>query len=459
MGGSLDPGSFRDPSGFVFRRHETIYRQVNASYAEEYEHLVSSGLYEELAQAGLLIPHEEVDTPPPRFDSAYRVIRPEMIPFVSYPYEWCFGQLRDAALAHLEVQRRALAHGMTLKDCSAYNIQFRDGKPVLIDTLSFERYREGEPWVAYRQFCQHFLAPLALMSHTDVRLGRLLRVHVDGIPLDLASRLLPLRTRCSIPLLLHIHLHASYAKRASRSHRGGKRAARLSRRSLENLVRSLRTGIGRLRWRPRDSYWAGYYSELHDYRTETAEHKAGLVAEFLDHVRPSRVWDFGANTGRYGRIAADRGIPTVSFDFDPACVETIYEAVRNEGATNVLPLVMDLANPSPGIGWAGAERSSLRDRGPTDMLLALALLHHLAISNNVPIPAIIDFFSELCRFLVVEFVPKNDAQVRELLAGRRDVFADYTQAAFESSLGRTFRIERVERLRGSDRILYLAEKR
>ncbi|MFH1682121.1 MAG: hypothetical protein ABIH26_15945 [Candidatus Eisenbacteria bacterium] len=259
MGSSIVEGSFRDPSGFVFRQDGTIYRQVNACYAEDFDHLVASGLYENLTRSGLLIRHREVSIPPPRPETAHRIIRPEAVPFVSYPYEWCFSQLRDAALAHLEVEGRAISFGMTLKDCSAYNILFIDSRPVLIDTLSFERYREGEPWVAYRQFCQHFLSPLALISRTDVRLGQLLRVHIDGIPLDLASRLLPMRTRLSIPLLLHIHLHASFAKRAAVSRKIARKAPpRLSRGSLESLVHGLQAAVDRLRWRPRDSYWVSY---------------------------------------------------------------------------------------------------------------------------------------------------------------------------------------------------------
>lgn len=186
------PGSFRDPSGFVFWRDGVIYRQVNAIYKEDYDHLMSSGLYKALVDAGLLIPHEEVGAEPAVSDGAYKIIRPELVTFVSYPYEWSFSQLKDAALTTLRVQHESMDFGMTLKDCSAYNVQFKDGKPVFIDTLSFERYREGTPWAPYRQFCQHFLAPLALMSHRDVRLSQLLRIHVDGVPLDLASSLLPL---------------------------------------------------------------------------------------------------------------------------------------------------------------------------------------------------------------------------------------------------------------------------
>jgi len=200
--------SFRDPSGFLFTRQGVLYRQVNQAYQPHYDKLLNSGLYDKLVKAGLLIPHEEVGVEPAEPSLAYKVLRPERVDFISYPYEWSFSQLQDAALATMAIQKLALDAGMVLKDSSAYNIQFYRGRPVLIDTLSFEAYREGEPWVAYRQFCQHFLAPLSLMAYTDVRLNQLLRIYIDGVPLDLAVRLLPGRTRFDLGLATHIHLHA-----------------------------------------------------------------------------------------------------------------------------------------------------------------------------------------------------------------------------------------------------------
>jgi len=203
------PGSFRDPAGFVFRRDGQLLRQVNRLGADDYELLMGTGLYASLRERGWLVEHEETTERPMVPANAYKVLRPRAVDFVSYPYEWSFSQLQDAALLTLDAHLLALEHGMSLKDATAYNVQFAEGRPVLIDTLSFGPYREGEPWVAYRQFCQHFLAPLALMAHTDVRLNQLLRSYIDGVPLDLASRLLPGRTRWQPGLLVHIHLSPS----------------------------------------------------------------------------------------------------------------------------------------------------------------------------------------------------------------------------------------------------------
>lgn len=241
--------SFRDPSGFLFTHEGRLFRQVNRCYAEDYRLLRESGLLDTLLDKGLLIPHREASLGLAGDPAAIAVLEPEIIPFVSYPYEWCFTQLKDAALATLRIQELALSKRMILKDASAFNVQFQRGRPILIDTLSFTAYREGEPWVAYRQFCQHFLAPLALMARRDIRLGALLREHIDGVPLDLASRLLPGRTRLHPLLFMHLHAHAaSQKKHADRQESG--RTVRVSRRSLLGIVDSLRQAVQGLRWRP-----------------------------------------------------------------------------------------------------------------------------------------------------------------------------------------------------------------
>ncbi|MDM7999782.1 MAG: SAM-dependent methyltransferase [Dehalococcoidia bacterium] len=451
------PSSFRDPSGFVFWHDGAVYRQINTVYKDNYDQLMGSGLYKALVDEGLVIPHEEVYLESPAPELAYKIIKPEQVSFVSYPYEWSFSQLKDAALTTLAIQKKALDFGMSLKDCSAYNIQFVRGKPVFIDTLSFERYQEGTPWVAYRQFCQHFLAPLALMSHRDVRLGQLARNHLDGIPLDLASKLLPWSTRLSFSLLSHIHLHArTQARYAER--RVDTRRPRLSRLGFVGIIRSLESAVRGLNWNPRGTEWGEYYQDT-NYSPQAFEHKKQIVAEFIEAIKPASVWDLGANIGTFSRIAADKGIPTISFDIDPAAVEKNYLECRRRNEAYILPLLSDLTNPSPAIGWQNRERMSLMERGPADAALALALVHHLAISNNTPLAHIADFLASICRSLIIEFVPKNDSQVQRLLASREDIFTNYTQQAFEGAFADRFVLERCQRVTGSERTLYLMRRR
>lgn len=458
--------SFRDPSGFLFSRNGVLYRQINRVYEKEYAWLMDSGLYERLVKAGVLIPHIELNQAAAESEAlsngeeCFKVIQPERLPFISYPYEWCFGQLKAAALATLSIQKRALKADMSLKDASAYNIQFLRGKATLIDTLSFELYHEGEAWVAYRQFCQHFLAPLALMALKDVRLNQLLRVYIDGIPLDLTSELLPGKSRLNVGLLAHIHVHARAQKRYAgaevKPHLG---TPRVSRQAMLGLVESLESTIKKLDWTPRGTEWGNYY-DIANYSEAAFEHKKRLVGEWTQRLRPSLVWDLGANNGVFSRVAGAAnatGAYVVSFDVDPAAVEQNYQISKKANEQNILPLLLDLTNPSPAMGWANRERDSFNGRGPADLVLALALIHHLAISNNVPLPQLADFFAEIGKWLIVEFVPKSDSQLQKLLVSRQDIFPNYTRAGFEDAFQARFKIHEAVEIRESERVLYLME--
>jgi hypothetical protein len=451
--------SFRDPSGFLFTREGVLYRQVNQHYANDYTRLMDSGLYAKLVKAGLLIPHTESGEKPARPELAFKIIRPEHVPFISYPYEWSFGQLKDAALATLSIQKRAIKLDMSLKDASAYNIQFFNGKPTLIDTLSFESYKEGEPWVAYRQFCQHFLAPLALMAYRDIRLGQLLRVYIDGIPLDLASELLPARTRWNLGLASHIHLHASaqkrYANVAVSEARGGRK---MSKDALLGLIENIRDTVRKLEWKPVGTEWADYYA-ANNYTDAAFEHKKSLVGDWLAKTGAKTVWDLGANTGIFSRVATVTGAFVVSSDIDPAAVEVNYRLVKENKEQNLLPLALDLTNPSPAIGWNNRERDSFIQRGPVDVVLALALVHHLAIANNVPLDRVAEFFAACGEWLIVEFVPKSDSQVQKLLRSRPDIFSEYTRDGFENAFSQWYTINQSSGVRDSERWVYLMKRK
>lgn len=448
-----EPSSFRDPAGFLFREGGVLYRQVNEAGKDDYEGLMSSGLYDALVKRGLLVPHEESASR----EGAHRILKPQEIPFVSYPYEWSFSQLRDAAFATLSAQKEAFAKGMTLKDATAYNIQFLGAKPVLIDTLSFEPYVEGRPWIAYRQFCQHFLAPLALMAKTDLRLGDMLRTHLDGIPLDLASRLLPARTRLQKGLLMHIHLHAMSQVRHADA--GVSRSdVRVGKEAFQGLIESLVNAVHALSIHKTETEWGNYYAET-NYSDAAFGKKHGLVERFLDRIGPKTVWDLGANDGTFSRLASSQGRMTVAMDIDANAVERNYLIARKENDARLLPLLMDLTNPSPALGWAHQERMSLMERGPADCAMALALVHHLAISNNLPLPMLAETFSRMANHLIVEFVPKSDSQVKRLLASREDIFPDYTKSGFEKAFRERFEILASEPVEGSERTLYLMRGR
>jgi hypothetical protein len=457
------PGSFRDPRGYVFRRDGVLYRHLDPSAAGDFERFESTGLLAALHDGGLLIAHEE-DPALAAERGAARVLRPELVPFVSYPYEWSFSQLRDAALLTLRAQSKAMDHGMSLRDASAYNVQFLRGRPILIDSLSFEPIVEGRPWVAYRQFCQHFLAPLALMSYRDARIGLLLREHLDGLPLDLTASLLPGRARARPPLQLHLFLHAKSQRRHAADGAGGAQARERGRRgfgaqAFRGLLDSLRKGVEGLADPEAVGAWADYESEATHYSEGARRRKEEVVAGWIERSSPASVWDLGANVGRFSRMASTRGIDTVAFDLDAGAVDANYRAARRQDDQHLLPLVMDLTNPSPGLGWDHRERLSLAERGPADLALALALIHHLAIGNNVPLPMVGATFGRLARRAVVEFVPKDDERVRTMLATRQDVFPGYTAEAFEAAMSGVFEVEAREPLPDSGRVLYLLRTR
>ena len=448
--------SFRDPSGFLFTSGGILYRQVNHLYQQNYEMLTGSGLYQSLVDANLLIPHTEVDVTPADPSLAYKVIQPERLPFISYPYEWCFSQLKDAALTTLAIQKKALEYGMTLKDSSAYNIQFHHNQPVMIDSLSFEPYQEGQPWTPYRQFCQQFHAPLSLMAHRDIRLNQLLKTYIDGVPLDLASKLLPWKTRFSLPLFLHIHTHAKSQKRyASHSIETSRQMSKVS---LLGLIDNLESGIRGLRWSPAGTDWGEYYEEDLNYTPAGFNEKQRIVADYLDTIQPKTAWDLGANTGLFSRLASSRGIFTVAYDIDPGAVDRNYQTIRDSGERNLLPLLMDLTNPSPSIGWNNHERMSMFERAPADVIIALALVHHLAIANNVPLDWLSSYLKQLGQWLIIEFIPKTDSQVQRLLVSRADIFPNYTAESFEGSFSTFYKILRKEPVQDSVRCLYLMER-
>ena len=452
-------GSFRDHAGFVFTRDDRVLRQVHRACVAEFEDVAGAGLHDDLITSGLLIPHEVAPLADRFTADAGVVLEVPRVPFVSYPYEWCFSQLKDAALLTLDIQRRALKRGFTLRDASAYNIQFVAGRPLFIDTLSLGRWAAGTPWVGYRQFCEHFLAPLALMSRRDIRCGQLLRTNLDGIPLDLGSRLLPFSSRLRPHLLLHIVLHAKSIRAfAGSSVETVSRGATISLRALLALIDGLQRAIESLHWSPSGSEWGDYIDNT-NYSAAARASKHRQVCEVLEHLSPRTVWDLGSNTGEYSREAARSAAFVAAFDADPAAVELHYRSVRAAREARVLPLLLDLRNPSGPNGWAAAERDSLADRGPADVVLALALIHHLAIGNNVPLTRVAAFFASLGRALVVEFVPKTDSQVQRLLRNRPDAFPGYTQVEFESAFETCFTIDRRTTVVDSVRSLYVMRSR
>lgn len=453
---SNHPASFRDPSGSLFFENNQLFRKVNFVYKDNYDYLNKCGLYKNLVRNNLLVSHKEVKQKKEK--DVYKIIKPELIPFISYPYEWCFTQLKDAAILTLKIARESLRYGMILKDASAFNVQFFQGKPIFIDTLSFEKYKEGEPWAAYQQFCRHFLAPLLLASYKDYRLMQFSKIFIDGIPLDLTSRLLPKSSFLNFSVISSIHLHAKAEKLLENKFIKRKNAF-LSKNSLLAILGSLESLILGLKIKVKESEWQNYYKES-NYTARSLRAKKRIVKSFIKEIPPvNTLWDLGANTGYFSKDITAKDVTIINFDNDFLAIEKNYEDVKQRKLKNILPLVMDLVNPSSGLGWMSEERDSLINRGPCDVALALALVHHLVISNNLPFNLMSKFFNKICKFLVIEFVPKDDSQVRRMLLNRKDVFYDYNKENFERALSKDFKFLNKVNIKGSDRILYFMKKK
>lgn len=465
--------SLRDPSGCVFTVGDTIYRALRDDYEPSYEMLMQSGLYEKLVYQGLLIPHVEVDDKleiVARADQAKvaprtvsqdnwlrsRIIMPERVEFISYPYEWCFSQLKAAAIATLRAERLSLEFNMSLKDASAYNIQFHRGRALLIDTGSFEHYREGKPWVAYSQFIRHFLAPLTLMAKCSPEMNKLALSYTDGIPIELACELLPWHTWLNPSLAVHL-LGNKMARKASQDKKAGTEAnIKMPKENLIALLEDLESVIDRLTLKSKRSTWSHYYQD-NSYSSKAASSKEKLVSDWVDELNPKSVWDIGANNGYFSKLCADKNIFTMSLDADIRCVEDNFCNAQAENQNNLMPLVLDLTVPTPSAGWSNKERLGLPSRGPAELILALALVHHLAIAQNIPLKEVAAYFAELGQNLIIEFVPKEDVQVQRLLALREDVFDRYDQRCFEEYFSRSFDIMKKQTITDSGRVLYLMQ--
>jgi hypothetical protein len=451
----LHPSSYRDPSGFVFRKNDVLYRQVNKIFAKNFDFFSACGYYENLVKKGLLIPHEIINENLTGDDQWHTTLKPEPVAFISYPYEWCFDMLKDAALLTLLLLKEALAYGMILKDATPYNIQWHKGKLIFIDSLSFEKYNEAEPWIAYRQFCESFLSPLLLSHHTKMPLQEMLLAYSDGIPLQVTQSLLPWRTKFSIHTYLHIHLHAKYS--AKHPAQTEKRAS-FSKKKLLNLVASLEGLISKLKLPKQKSTWSDYYDEA-SQRTDYLQNKQQIIQLWLEKIKPvSSAADLGANNGEFSKLAATNNIQTIAADFDAFCINNLYNQIKVSGEKNILPLILDLSKPSPGIGLNNEERDSFIKRTNVDLVLALALIHHLSIGKNIPFDKIADLFHRLGRYLIIEFVPKQDDKIQLMLTNKKDIYTAYTEENFLSAFKNYFTIEKKEVISGSERILYLMKK-
>jgi ribosomal protein L11 methylase PrmA len=458
-----DGGSFRDPSGYVFLQGSNVFRTVNENGLADIEKVRESGAVQEMVNHGLLIPAEFIGADAldykmfvgARGENPSLIIQHPKVPFISYPYEWTFQQLKDSALAHLDLQILCLEHGVTLSDASPFNMQFFEGRFRHIDLLSLVPYVEGEPWSGYNQFCRMFLAPLLVEAWAGISFQAMTRGQIDGLDLHEVSRMLPKsKLWTSINALLHISLQSNAIARANSTKSLGVNTAKieLPKSRFRTLLIELKSWISSLSsGKARKSYWSGYASN-NTYSDETRKAKLDFTRQWAQKVSCGMIWDIGGNTGDFSKVALEGGAKfSVIFDSDIDSLEKAY--VEAKKGLAILPLFIDIANPSPQQGWNQQERAGINERTRPDGLLALAVIHHLVIGRNIPLKEVIHWFVDAAPEGIIEFVPKSDPMIIEMLFHRKDVFHDYDEDHFLAFLGEKANVTGSLRITESGRCL------
>ncbi len=455
----FDTGSFRDPDTRVLHYNGAVFRCLSARALEDWQRLVETDFHARFMADRRLIPTRfvtDMESLPPLAPRWVAVLEHEPVPVVSYPYEWSFGMLKDAALLQLDVTRAALDEEMTLKDATAFNVQWCGARPTFIDVGSFTTYVAGDPWAGYRQFCETFLYPLLLQAYRNVPFHPWLRGSLEGIAPEQCLALLSGRHLLRRGVLAHVYLQAKAQARYEDTPgdvRQELHAAGFGAALIKHNIDRLRRTVEGLRWEPGRSTWSEYQRE-HSYDDADLQRKAGFVERILAVRRWPLVWDLGCNTGSYSRLAAKHADYVLALDADHVVVERLYRALDDGGPANVLPLVADVANPSPGLGWRGRERLPLGDRGAPALILCLALVHHLVIGRNIPLDDFVDWLAHFGAEVILEFVGRDDPMVDRLLRNRRGREIDYSEAAVSAALGRSFGAVSSETLASGTRTLY-----
>ena len=450
--------SFRDPSGYILVKDGIVYRNINPVYFKQYQSLTGSGFYKKLFESGLLVKHTEVAA-----DANHVLIQPENIPFFSYPYEWSFTQYKHAALHTLKLQKYCLQNGYTLKDATAFNITFNNGAPVFVDTLSFDVYTEGEPWRAYKQFLMHFFGPLLLAKYYGNDMLKTLQQHIDGMPLQKVAKLLPFTARFNATVYTNIFLTAKYDAKYSSDEGGTEKKVNIPKASQLKIIDSLYNYIKDLTLNEKTE-WKDYYA-ITNYDAEAFEHKRQLVKKWYQSIGGQKVLDLGGNDGTFSRVLKDDAKEILVTDIDPNAVDYNYQQVLKNKEHNLLPLVSDLLNPAPGIGFNNKERAPLQERianNKYDVALALALIHHISLSGNVPFAMSAQMFASLTPYLIIEFPDREDSWVSFLLKSKREFaeyFDYYNRNNFEKDYAQFYTVIEKQQIPNTHRTLYLLKRK
>jgi len=446
---SPQPYSFKDPTARVVKKDGIFYRYISNNYANEYQHLMSSRLYDELVNKGLLIPHQDLKKQ--ASEGIFTVIMPEQISFQSYPFEWAYSQWRKAALACLQINSIALTYGMILKDATPYNFFLKGGKAILLDTSSFVFFESPDYWIAYRQFCEEFLGPIALMHYRGHRWGRLTMSALRGLPLDFISEQLPLKSYLNISCFMHIHLHAKAKNDPSKNTKST--SAGFTKEKLEQLFSLLSSTIES--WNSclvYPNHWANYYEQDIESLKYLAD-KEETIERWIKEIKPESVLDLGANTGKFSEIASRYAKRVIALEYDESCVDRIETLINEQQIDNLYTLLGDLKETVPNLGFLGQEHASIFERAKSDLVMGLALTHHLLSPGMIPLDLMVELFASLTnKYLIVEYIDAKDSKVKMLQKTNARGYP--SKEGFEVAFEGKFKLIEVKYLKDSRRTVY-----
>jgi 2-polyprenyl-3-methyl-5-hydroxy-6-metoxy-1,4-benzoquinol methylase len=445
-----EASSFRDPESSLSYDSSYYYRRISLNYEKHYNHFIESGLKDKLLLEGFILPFDEIIDDFPENGVSSRVLRTDILPFVSYSYEWSFSQFKEAALLTLKINQLSLEHGMILKDASMFNVQFVGCKPVFIDLASFEMYEQDTPWNAYYQFCKHFYGPLFLAAKKNIILPKLLQYFVDGIPLKEIVSLCSWYDFLNSGAFLHLYLHAKGEGKIVKSGKHNK----VAKKQLSNIITHLESAITSLTIKQKQTVWDDY-NQNNNYEIKSQHHKVKIINGFLDQIDGEKALDIGANDGLYSQLLADKGMYTLVVDIDELAVDRAFKTKHDL----IHPLHMNLVNPTPAIGWNNTERKSFWERCQVDVIQALAIVHHLVITHDISFEEIAEKLSQHAKYLIIEFVDSDDSQAEILLKNKPHHLLNYNQIKFEIAFNSFFNLIDKKSILKSKRRLFCYERK
>jgi len=456
----FEAGSFRDRTSRVLLHENKVFRVLNQIALKEWLHVNNQDFYKECVRHQKIIDSEEcqlsmLGTSNHQWKA---VLQHERIPFISYPYEWSFEMLKDAALLHLDLLSQSLSSNIILKDSSSYNVQWLGTSPIFIDIPSFIELPKGSAWAGYRQFCELFLFPLMLQAYKGIAFQPWLRGSLEGITSSDLHKTMSIRDMFRAGVIMHVSLQAKLQSRYNNLETNVQKTmkkAGFKKELISHNVTGLKRLISKLQWKQSTSTWSNYVNE-HNYSDKDMDEKKSFVQKITSSNKYNMVWDLGCNTGTFSRIAAENADHVIAIDYDPLTIDQLYRSLKHTGDKKILPLIGNLADPSPGIGWRNTERKLLQERGSPDLVMGLALIHHLVIGSNIPLNEAIHWFAELGGDLLIEYVSKNDSMTQRLLLNKDDNYSDYTQENFEQQLAKYFNNIETKHLDSGNRVLYFA---